>query len=488
MLHATLAQSAQTFWLPRGTSTVSAGVDNLFNVILWICVFFFLLVTILLVAFVIKYRHRPGVQRDTFAGHNTTLEITWTVIPSIIVVFLYYYGFKEYMNLAIEPPNAYEVIVTGQMWQWKFGYPNGYEDPELHIPLHTPIRAILQSNDVIHSLSLPEFRVKKDVVPGRYNRMWFDATSANGHAYLTSVMINGKPVEIAVDPNGDRLPETQAPFSAAPAPVQAGLGTQPGSGGGGGGGGGGGQTIAPTQLLQVFTLHDGRSIYVMSGAANVAAIDANGASPSGTVQFSALPDLAQRAVKEAAQGAAIAETQPVRVFDDAESFDIFCAAYCGTNHSVMRSHVIVHRTFADFQRWLTDAAAKANNLTPPERGKKLYTTQGCAQCHSLDGSKVVGPSWKDVFGSMVELEGHAPVLADEAYIRESILLPQAKIVKGFGPQMPPFAMKDADINAIIAFMKTISSHVSQSPASPTTGPTTAPTTRPAAGGPVASVR
>jgi cytochrome c oxidase subunit 2 len=176
-MHAILAE-AQTkyFWLPRQASTVAGGIDDLFNVILWICVFFFLLVTVLLVAFVIIYRHKPGVKRDVAATHSMTLEITWTVIPSIIVVFLYYYGFKQYMNLAVEPPNAYTVNVTGRMWQWSFDYPEGYQDGELHVPVNVPVRCILQSDDVIHSLSIPAFRVKKDVVPGRYNRLWFQAT------------------------------------------------------------------------------------------------------------------------------------------------------------------------------------------------------------------------------------------------------------------------------------------------------------------------
>lgn len=344
MLQAILAQTDKSFWLPRGTSTISGGIDSLFNVIMWLCIFFFLLVTVLLVWFVIRYRHRPGVARDTAAGHSTALEITWTVIPSIIVVFLYYYGFREYMNMTIEPPNSYEITATGQMWQWSFSYPNGYSDPELHVPAGVPVRVVLQSNDVIHSLYLPAFRVKKDVVPGRFNRLWFQATTPEG---------------------------------------------------------------------------------------------------------------------------------------ETETSDIYCAAYCGTNHSLMRSHVIVHRTQADFDSWMARATEASNKLPPVELGHKLYSTKGCAQCHTIDASKLVGPSWKDMWGRTETMSDGKQLVVDEPYVIESIRAPQAKIVQGFPPSMPPFPpeqLKDNEVKALIAYMKSISSHTSQADLA---GSTTAPASRPA---------
>jgi len=351
-----LAQSAKTFWLPSGHSTVSAGVDNLFNVIMWICIFFFLLVSILLVVFTIMYRHKPGNKTDTAAGHSTSLELTWTLIPSIIVVFLYYYGFRHYMEMTIEPPNSYEITVVGKMWQWSFRYPTGLEYsspgegqlPELHIPVNTPIRAVLSSNDVIHSFYVPAFRTKKDVVPGRFNRMWFQATEV------------------------------------------------------------------------------GR-------------------------------------------------------------YDIFCAAYCGTNHSIMRGEVVV-QSKEDFDKWLREETEKANNLPPVEKGAKLYRTQGCSQCHSLDGTRLVGPSWKDIWGRTENIAGGPPIKVDAAYVKESILTPQAKIVDTYPASMPPFVLKDADIDALIAFMKSISSNVSEAekmnlnaPAAtqPAGGPATQPASAPA---------
>ena len=346
MWQSILADAGKTFWLPERASTVAGGSDALFYAIYWICVFFFALVTFLLVLFAVKYRHRAGVTRDTSVGHNNTLEVTWTLIPSLIVVVLYYYGFKQFMNMTIEPPNAYEVNVTGQMWTWKFGYPNGYVDGELHVPVNTPVRCVLESQDVIHSFSIPAFRIKKDVVPGRFNRTWFQATT-------------------------------------------------PGT------------------------------------------------------------------------------------------YDIYCAAYCGTNHSIMRSRVIVHGSVADFQDWLTKATIAADNLPPVEKGRKVYLTAGCAQCHSIDGSKIIGPTWKDMFGAMQPMQDGTQVLADEAYVKESIRLPLAKIHQGYPPAMPPFPeslLSDREVNAVIEFMKSISKNYKGPPpgsmSNPTSGPSTQPATAP----------
>jgi cytochrome c oxidase subunit 2 len=165
------------FWMPPEASTVASNVDNLFFFIFWITVFFFFLVLVLMTYFCIKYRHRKGHEEaDPAPAHSTALELTWTVIPTVLVLMIFYFGFRGFLHMNVAPPNAYEINVDAKMWQWEFVYPNGYVDTELHIPLNTPVRAVLQSQDVIHSLFIPQFRVKKDAVPGRYNRMWFEAT------------------------------------------------------------------------------------------------------------------------------------------------------------------------------------------------------------------------------------------------------------------------------------------------------------------------
>lgn len=335
------------FYLPERASTVAGTTDAIFNFILALSVFFTALILILMVAFVIKYRHREGKPHDPSGGHSTALELTWTLIPTVLVVIIFYAGFKHYQDLMVEPPYAYEIAATGQMWAWSFTYPNGHEDPELHVPIDVPVRVVLNSKDVIHSLFIPAFRVKKDVVPGRYNHLWFQANK---------------------------------------------LGT----------------------------------------------------------------------------------------------YDIYCAGYCGTQHSSMLSHAVVH-SGSEFKDWLAKRTDDDNNGPPVDTGKRLYKTKGCVTCHSVDGTRLVGPTWKDMYGSKQPLQDGTSVLADDDYIRESIALPQAKIVATFGPvsSMPAFALKDREMLSLIAYMKSISTNYTGDATllngPPETRPTTGPASQPAAG-------
>ncbi|KXK31692.1 MAG: Cytochrome c oxidase subunit 2 precursor [Candidatus Hinthialibacteria bacterium OLB16] len=170
-----LNQADETFWLPAQRSTYAGEVDALFYFILWLSVFFFSLIVGLMVYFVWKYRAREGHTSQPSPIHNTTLEVVWTIIPVLIVIVIFYMGFTGFMNIANPPQNAYEINVTGMKWKWLFTYPNGYVDEKLHVPVNRPIRLVMTSEDVIHSLYIPAFRMKMDVVPGRYHKIWFNA-------------------------------------------------------------------------------------------------------------------------------------------------------------------------------------------------------------------------------------------------------------------------------------------------------------------------
>jgi cytochrome c oxidase subunit 2 len=337
MLIAILAQATQAaarattgptrdggYWMPRQSSTVAGDVDNVFDFIYWLSLFFFVLITVMLIAFIWKYRHREGVRHEPAAGHSTALELTWTLIPTVLVLVIFYFGFRGFMNMTIDPPNSYEVGVTGRMWSWGFAYEGRYfsNDGKLHVPVNTPIRLVTSSDDVIHSFFIPAFRVKKDVVPGRYNRMWFEATELG-------------------------------------------------------------------------------------------------------------------------------------------EFDVYCTEYCGTNHSTMLTSVVVH-TMPEFQEKLAEFKDWTRTMTPVEAGRMLVESRGCKQCHSTDGSVVIGPTLKDLYGSQVPVVGQGNVLADEAYIRESILYPQTKVHQGFGPPspMPSFLgqLNDNDLMAINWYLKSISAN------------------------------
>lgn len=321
--------------MPPQASSVAGDVDGLFSFILWITVFFFVLNTVLVFYFVWKYRHRPGREKaDRAPAHSTALELTWTVIPTVIVLVIFYFGFRGFLHMSVVPPDAYEVTVNAQMWNWSFTYPNGYTSPELHVPYNVPVRLVLQSapGDVIHSFYCPQFRLKKDVVPTRYNRLWFQATEKG-------------------------------------------------------------------------------------------------------------------------------------------TFDIFCAEYCGQQHSRMRTKLIVE-DIDTFKGWLETESNWEKRMTPTEGGKMLIATNGCLQCHSEDGTAKNGPTFKDLFGKTENFTDGSSLVVDENYVRESIYDPSAKIVRGFNPQMPTFRgrLADRDVNAIIAFLKSISANYQS--ALPTSAPAT----------------
>jgi cytochrome c oxidase subunit II len=167
------------FSLPEQASTVAPDVDWLFHFILWTTVFFCILIFVLMLVFAIKYRHRPERGDESPSpGHNTALELTWTIVPTIIVLLIFFYGFRGYLDMSVVPPNSYDIQVKSWMWNWGFIYPNGHVDSELHIPKDQPVRLVLTSDDVIHSFYVPAFRIQKFTVPGRYNRIWVQATEA----------------------------------------------------------------------------------------------------------------------------------------------------------------------------------------------------------------------------------------------------------------------------------------------------------------------
>jgi cytochrome c oxidase subunit II len=164
-----------TYWLPPAASKDAQGPDDLFIWVLGLSAFFFIAILIVVVYFVIKYRHKPGRKPEPSPAHNDVLEITWTVIPTIIVVILFVYGWRSYISLTSIPETRPEnqIAVTAQKWNWSFRYYNGVEDNVLHVPVDEPVKLTMTSTDVLHSFFIPVFRVKQDVVPRRFTYVWF---------------------------------------------------------------------------------------------------------------------------------------------------------------------------------------------------------------------------------------------------------------------------------------------------------------------------
>ena len=306
------------FWFPKQASTVASSVDDVYYFIYWVSVFFLVLIVGLLVYFAKKYQMKNRTQKAESQFHHSNLvEVVWTIPPLIISVIIFWVSTVAFINQKTMPEDSYEIYVRGWKWAWQFTYPNGYEDSVLHVPKDRPVKLIMSSDDVLHSFFIPAFRVKQDVVPGRYTNLWFEAT-------------------------------------------------------------------------------------------------------------------------------------------DAGEYNIFCTEYCGTRHSDMLTKIIVHED-GEFDTWLADASNILDKLSPVEAGAYLYEKKGCNQCHSVDGSSGVGPSFKGKWGTERGLVTGEKVAIDENYIRESVLMPQAKVAEGYAPVMPTYQgkLKDGEISAIIEYIKSL---------------------------------
>ncbi|NUN09798.1 MAG: cytochrome c oxidase subunit II [Ignavibacteriaceae bacterium] len=156
------------------SSTYIEKVDFAFLFITAISAALLLLVTVLMIYFVFKYNHKKNKKAVNIHG-SVPLEIFWTVVPIILVLGMFYFGWMGYSEASNPPANSMEVKVTGQMWKWTFDYPEGFSTDTLYVPQGVPVKLNLNSADVNHSFYIPAFRIKRDVLPNRENFLWFNA-------------------------------------------------------------------------------------------------------------------------------------------------------------------------------------------------------------------------------------------------------------------------------------------------------------------------
>jgi cytochrome c oxidase subunit 2 len=297
-------------------SNLARGVDITFIFILSFTVFFVIGISSFLIYTVIRFSRKREKNPRQFTG-NVTLEIIWTVIPLIIVLAMFYIGLIGFTPMRNVPADAMPITAIGQMWRWEFDYGNNRISKDLVVPLDRNVRLNLVSKDVNHSLYIPAFRIKEDVVPGYNNYMWF------------------KPI--------------------------------------------------------------------LKG-----------------------------------------------------EFDIFCAEYCGLNHSGMLGKVVVLDSI-DYNKWY--AALITSSPAVEQPGLILLRNNNCLSCHSLDGSKIVGPSFEGLYGSKRQVltdKGEITEEATDEYIKRSITNPNAEIVKGFNKglmQSYKSILSEDDIKNIIAYFK-----------------------------------
>lgn len=167
------------FILPPVNSTVASDVDALFTFINVTSAILLLGITAAIIYFAVKYKRKSEDDVTPVIKHNTALEVTWTVIPLILILIVFFWGFRGYVEMRNAPDNSYEVYVTANSFFWQFTHPNGVQTTgELHVPNGRPVKLMMQSRDVIHSFFVPDFRIKQDVLPGRYTTAWFQTKNA----------------------------------------------------------------------------------------------------------------------------------------------------------------------------------------------------------------------------------------------------------------------------------------------------------------------
>src|ERR1019366_8222103 len=162
---------------PSEASTFAGHVDALMLFVFLVALFFAALIALLIIFFAIRYHHPTKVDRSNPQHSNLTIELIWTGIPLILVVAMYLWGAQVFLEMRQPPANAIQMYVVGKQWMWKMQHPEGRREiNELHIPVGYPIKLLMTSEDVIHSFFVPAFRIKQDVLPGRYTMVWFQAT------------------------------------------------------------------------------------------------------------------------------------------------------------------------------------------------------------------------------------------------------------------------------------------------------------------------
>ncbi|WP_179299762.1 cytochrome c oxidase subunit II [Rubrivirga marina] len=174
-----------SLWLPPQESTTAHEIDGLFNFILYASIILTIIVAAAMVYFVWKYRRQSHVDRPVDVHESKWLEMSWIVVPTLLVLVVFFWGFRAYVGTAIPPSDAITVNVKAQKWAWTFEYQNGIQGfGEIWVPVGTPVRLEMTSQDVLHSFYVPEFRIKHDVIPNRYAYVWFEAPRVGTYQVL----------------------------------------------------------------------------------------------------------------------------------------------------------------------------------------------------------------------------------------------------------------------------------------------------------------
>jgi cytochrome c oxidase subunit II len=177
--------------MPIQGTDIARNWDFLYYFLNGISLVFFVLIVGLMVLFAIKYRKKAGQKPKYIEGHRN-LEIFWTLFPTILLLFIFAWGWAVYVQMRVAPSDAMDIRVVGRQWLWQFQYDDGrMTTNELFVPVHQPIKLTMTSDDVLHSFFIPNFRIKRDVVPGTFSTLWFEATVVGEHVIYCAEYCGG---------------------------------------------------------------------------------------------------------------------------------------------------------------------------------------------------------------------------------------------------------------------------------------------------------
>lgn len=171
---------------PARLQTTTEAIDPVFMFIFGACLVLLVGITATMIAFVVRYHRSRSPEPTSNVASNLWLEIVWSVLPTLLVLAMFWYGWAGYLSLRNVPDGAMEVTAIARQWSWSFSYPDGRTSQKLYVPVGKPIRVELVSKDVIHGFYLPAFRVKRDVVPGMRNHAWFVADKPGSYDLFCS--------------------------------------------------------------------------------------------------------------------------------------------------------------------------------------------------------------------------------------------------------------------------------------------------------------
>jgi len=424
-------------YLPEQGSDYAGTVDNINNLVTDLSVFFTVAIVGTMIFFAIRYRRRDGVDHETpHIEGSTFLEVIWTVVPTLICVLVAgagYFGFEKMRTLPVgEEP--VEINVYGQQWAWSFEYPNGKKTSgDFYVPVGKPIRLIMTSRDVTHSFFVPGMRSKMDVVPGKYTSSWFRPIKT------------GPQVVFCTEYCGTSHSNMMATMRVvSEAEYEKWLADK-------------GRTQTPAEEGKIlYTQNACNSCHSLDGSRIVGPSFLNLYGRDGVFADGAAYHADENYIRESIL---YPNNRVVQGYGPPSPMPAYEGRLKDDDISKIISFIKTVKGEAPKPAPVQSEKSKAD-LTPDARGKLIYQQKACIGCHSLDGTQVVGPSFKGIYGKKGELSDGTPYAADDAYIKESILNPQAKVVKGYPvpSPMPPYQgqLSDADLNDVIAFLKTLS--------------------------------